>query len=521
MEGTTEHGLPGRFLRGLSRAPEGAAVRVVGAEAETLSYARMHRAALEWGGALAGSGARTVAVLAGRNGTGYTGLLAALYAGAAVVPLRPDFPPARVRQTLAASGADVLLVDRAGAAMLPEVLQGRTDLPVLAPGTAGDGVPGGVRALFPSSATALEEPARVGPGDTAVLLFTSGSTGRPKGVALTHGGLGHYFDVVDRRYGFGPSDVFSQTFDLNFDCAFFDLFCAWGAGGTATPIPPHAYRDLPGFVAAQGMTVWFSTPSVIGLVRRLNGLSGSALPGLRWSLFAGEALTCRDAQDWQRAAPASTLENLYGPTELTLTITAHRWTGERSLAAAVNGLAPIGTVHPGHEHVLLGPDGEPSGAEEGELCVSGPQLAAGYLDPRDEGGRFVERGGRRWYRTGDRVRRAADGELVYVGRLDSQVQVHGWRVEPAEVEQAVRACGPQDAVAVGVTGDDGTELVVYYTGEAMAAPELVRRLRSHLPDGLLPRHFHHLAEFPLNANRKTDRLRLAADAEALLTSAAG
>lgn len=522
MKGMTEHGLSGRFLRGLSRSPEGAAVRVVGAEVETLSYAWMHRTALEWGGALAGAGARTVAVLAGRNGTGYTGLLAAFYAGATVVPLRPDFPPARVRQTLEASGAGAVLVDRAGAALLPEVLQGRTDLAVLAPeaGAAGDGVPAGVRALLPSPAAALEEPARVGPEDTAVLLFTSGSTGRPKGVALTHGGLEHYFDIVDRRYGFGPSDVFSQAFDLNFDCAFFDLFCAWGAGGTAVPVPPYAYRDLPGFVAAQGLTVWFSTPSVIKLVRRLGGLAGPTLPGLRWSLFAGEALTCRDAQDWQCAAPASTLENLYGPTELTLTVTVHRWAGERSLAAAVNGLAPIGTVHPGHEYVLLGPDGEPS-EEEGELCVSGPQLAAGYLDPRDEEGRFVERGGRRWYRTGDRIRRAADGELVYLGRLDSQVQVHGWRIELAEVEHAVRACGPQDAVAVSVTRDDGTELVVYYTGEAVTTPELVRRLRSHLPDGVLPRHYQHLPEFPLNANRKTDRLRLAADAEALLVSAAG
>ena len=530
MEGMTEYGLSGRFLRGLSRAPENAAIRVVGAEVESHSYLEAHHTVLRWGGALVAAEARTVAVLAGRNSTGYLGLLAALYAGAAVVPLRSDFPHTRIRQTLEASGADVLLVDGAGSAVLADVLDGRRDLRVLAPeladstasatgGAAGaGGLPDGVRALVPTPESALEEPARVKPGDVAVLLFTSGSTGRPKGVRLTHGSLTHYFSVVDRRYDFGPSDVFSQAFDLNFDCAFFDLFCAWGAGGTAVPIPPHAYRDLPGFIAAQGMTVWFSTPSVIKLVRRLGRLGDAALPGLRWSLFAGEALTCRDAQDWQLAAPASALENLYGPTELTITISAYRWDGERSLAAAVNGLSPIGAVHPDHPYLLLGPGGE-ARQDEGELCVSGPQLAAGYLNPQDERGRFVERDGRRWYRTGDRVRRASGGELVYVGRLDSQVQVHGWRIELAEVEHAVRACGPQDAVVVGVTRDDGTELVVYYTGEAVETPELVRRLRAHLPDGVLPRHYQHIAEFPLNANRKTDRLRLAADADALLTSA--
>ncbi|MEU3601295.1 AMP-binding protein [Streptomyces sp. NPDC006798] len=541
MDDTMDHGLHARFLRGLSTAPDGAAVRI---GTESVSYRELHRTALRWAGALTAAGARSVGVLAGKSATGYAGILAVLYAGAAVVPLRPDFPAARTREILRASGADAVVVDGAGLPVLADALAGGgdvpVDFPVLAPDlpdTPDGGLPAGVVRLVPRPEPALPEPVRCKPGDPAYLLFTSGSTGRPKGVVITHGATDHYFGLMERRYDFGPSDVFSQAFDLNFDCAVFDLFCAWGAGATVVPVPPPAYRDLPGFIAAQGVTVWFSTPSVIDLTRRLGrlgngavdgggggteGVGGSRMPGLRWSLFAGEALKCRDALDWRRAAPGATLENLYGPTELTITVAAHRWDDEESPRAAVNGLSPIGGINDGHDYLLLGPDDKPIDGEdgedgedaEGELWITGPQLAAGYLDPADEHGRFVEREGRRWYRTGDRVRRTPGGGLVYVGRLDSQLQVHGWRVEPAEVEHAVRACGTDDAVVVGVDTPGGTELVAFYTGTPVEPRELVRRLREVVPDGVLPRHFRHLDAFPLNPNRKTDRLRLTALARA-------
>jgi amino acid adenylation domain-containing protein len=490
------HGLHSRFLRGLAKSPDGVAVR---AGRETITYRRMHEQALLWGGALARSASPAVGVLATKGITAYTGILATLYAGATVVPLRPDFPAARTRQMLDASGATAIVVDHKGQSLLAEVLGDRDDFTVLSPET-----------VVPERHT-LDEPAQVKPGDTAYILFTSGSTGRPKGVVLGHGGMDHYFRLQDARYDFTPDDVFSQAFDLNFDCSVFDMFCAWGAGATVVPIPAQAYRELPEFIAEQRMTVWFSTPSVIDLIRRMDGLADDAMPGLRWSFFAGEALKCHDVTDWLRAASGSTLENLYGPTELTITVAAHRWSDEHSQANAINGVAPIGAVHDDHDYLLLNDEGEPTDTE-GELAVAGPQLAAGYLDPGDEQGRFFERDGQRWYRTGDRVRRLDDGELGYLGRRDSQIQVQGWRVEPAEVEHAMRECGVADAVVVGVNAGGSTELVAFYTGDRMATVELVRRLRKLLPDGVLPKRYHHMTEFPLNTNRKVDRLRLTAQA---------
>lgn len=508
MDTSFSGGLHTRFLRGLELSGGGAAIHVGDT---TVTYERLHELALGWGGALVENGSRTVGVLAGKGVTAYAGILAALYAGAAVVPLRPDFPPARLSAMIGAAGADVIIADAHGLAALAE-MPGRQCVPVFAPecGHQSD--------LSPSPACALAAPRSVAQQDTAYVLFTSGSTGRPKGVRIGHGGANHYFGLLDDRYGFTSEDVFSQTFDLNFDCALFDLFCAWGAGARAEVLPGAAYRRLPDFAAERGLTVWFSTPSAIDLVRRTGGLGPGVLPGLRWSFFAGEALTVRDAADWRSAAPSSILENLYGPTELTVTVAGYRWDDEETPRVAVDGVVPVGDVHPGHEWMLLAGDGT-EGSAEGELAIAGPQLTPGYLDPADERGRFLERSGHTFYRTGDRVRRIGASGFAYLGRLDSQVQVLGWRVELGEVEQALRECGVADAVALGIPSDAGTELVVFYTGAERPVIELVRPLREVLPEGVIPRHFRHVGEFPLNTNRKIDRGALAALAAEILALA--
>ncbi|MFJ6486749.1 AMP-binding protein [Streptomyces sp. NPDC091682] len=521
MRAPAEHALYARFLRGLAKSPDRAAVRV---GTESLTYAHAHELALRWAGALTADAAgppRAVGVLASKGVTAYVGILAALYAGAAVVPLRPDFPQARTRGMLDAAPLSAVIADAGGGAQLPALLGPDSAVPVLlADSDAALG--GGLRRIVPDQRHALAEPRPVGPGDIAYMLFTSGSTGRPKGVPLTHGNTSHYFGLLDERYDFTADDVFSQTFDLNFDCSLFDLFCAWGAGATALVIPAQGYRDLPGFLTEHRVSVWFSTPGAISLARRTGGLAAGSLPSLRWSFFAGEALKCQDAEAWQRAASESVLENLYGPTEFTVTIAAHRWDPVRSPELGANGIVPIGAVHAGHEHLLLDAD-DNEAATEGELVISGPQMAPGYLDPDDERGRFVERDSRLWYRTGDRVRRVGDGELAYLGRLDAQVQIQGWRVELAEIDHALGAVeGVGEAVTVDAATDEGTQLVVFYIGQQPVRPvEFARKLSEVLPRGLLPRRYELLDEFPVNANRKIDRKELRNRAGDLLRAGNG
>ncbi|GAA4236115.1 amino acid adenylation domain-containing protein [Streptosporangium album] len=519
MEGTAGHALYARFLRGLALSPDGVAVRV---GAEEITYGDAHRLALLWAGALlreASGPPKAIGVLAARSVQAYVGILAGLYAGVTVVPLQPGFPAARTGQMIDAAGVSAVIVDDRGYALLPELADGGRDLRVLAPGRErADGA--AWAEIRVDGRHALDGPRPVAPSDVAYVLFTSGSTGRPKGVTITHGNTDHYFRLLDARYDFTPGDVFSQVFDLNFDCAMFDLFCAWGAGATAVAVPPAAYRDMPSFLAEQGVTVWFSTPSAISLIRRMGGLGVRTLPGLRWSFFAGEALKCEDAADWELAAPGSVVENLYGPTELTITVSGHRWSAELSPKLGVNGVVPIGLVHEGHDHFLLTDDGEGEDGQEGELCVSGPQMTPGYLDPADNEGRFLRRGSRDWYRTGDRVRRTGDGELAYVGRLDAQVQVQGLRVELAEVDHALRACtGVEEAVTVGAPVSGGVELYAFYTGSSTPPAALARELRKILPAQMVPRHFRHILEMPLNSNRKIDRSALRGRAADLIEGA--
>ncbi|MEV7195519.1 AMP-binding protein [Streptomyces sp. NPDC093510] len=520
--------LHGRFLRGLAVAPHRPAFRVDGHE---VTYAEAHAKALAWAGALAHATEelpRTVAVLATKSEEAYVGLLAALYLGAAAVPMHPGFPAARNRAVLEAAAVDAVIADRHGLAALDALPEPGPGVPVLAPSAAGTDRTGtdrnGTDRTGPDvltrapAGTALLAPREVRHEDIAYILFTSGSTGRPKGVPTTHGATDSYFRTLDARYGFGPDDVFTQTFDLTFDCAMFDLFCAWGAGGCVVPLSARAYHSLPAYLAEQQVTVWFSTPGAIALARRAGALAPGALPGLRWSLFAGDVLHRKDADEWQAAAPASAVENLYGPTELTITVTAHRLAPDTPDERYVNGAVPIGTLHDTLDAVLLAPGGTDAaapaagdGAVEGELCVTGPQMFSGYLDPAEDEGRFVERAGRRYYRTGDRVRRYADGEIAYLGRADDQAQVNGWRVEPAEVGHSLRGLdGVEDAVVVAVetAPGGGHQLAGFYTGRRESPAVLARHLAEELPAATVPRLLHHLDEFPLNANRKTDRTAL-------------
>jgi amino acid adenylation domain-containing protein len=497
-------GLAGRFCRGLAVAGDRSAIRV---GAQSLTYAQLDRRASMLAGSLlaAQPDATAIGVLAGKSMAGYAALLGGIYTGITVVPLQPAFPIGRTAAMIESAGVDVLLADQESIGGLAGLRSRGIELPTLvcAAETRGEPVP---QEIPVDPALTLAAPRATRPGDVAYILFTSGSTGRPKGVSVTQANCAHYFGVLDSRYDFGPADVFSQTFDLNFDCAMFDLFCGWAVGATVIAVPAAAYLNLPEYVASQGLTVWFSTPSAIGLARRTSDLLTSAMPSLRHSFFAGEALRHSDAADWYRAAPRSAIENIYGPTELTITVTAHRW---RPDTPTTGDTVPIGSIHVGHDYLLLDADDREDHLE-GELCIAGPQLTPGYLDPEDDAGRFFHRYGRRYYRTGDRVRRGAEEQLTYLGRRDSQVQVRGIRVESAEIEAAVRACtGVQDAIAVPIAVDGSTELAVFYLGTPTPAARLVAELRGMLPAAVVPRHFTHLADFPLNSNRKVDRRALA------------
>ncbi len=519
-------GAPGRtlrsgFLRACERFAERPALWIDGAE---VSYAELLRRGAAIAATLArrasGNDPPLTAVLAQRSVTAYAGILAALLRGHGFVPLNPAFPAARARQMLERAAAGALVVDAGCVAYLEQMLDGiERRLVVLLPDSHAVGTLAERWSRHEFVAAGELEPAQawtpgpVDPNEVAYLLFTSGSTGQPKGVAVAHRNAVHFVDTAVARYGITETDRVSQIFDLTFDLSVFDMFVAWERG--ACVCCPSAKEKLvpSSLIGNARLSVWFSVPSTGVLLRRLGKLQPGAYPGLRLVLFCGEALPVELAQAWAAAAPNAVLENLYGPTEVTIACTVYRWDSARSPAECRGGLVPIGDPLPGMV-VLVVDDSlrEVAAGDAGELLMGGPQVTLGYWrDPERTAAAFSTPPGHPeiFYRTGDRVcRPAGGGPLLYLGRLDNQVKIQGYRVELEEVEAVLReAAQVETAVAVGwplnASGADG---IVAFLGSGTVDLEVVRQsLRQRLPAYMLPRTIHRLREFPLTAHGKVDR----------------
>jgi acyl-CoA synthetase (AMP-forming)/AMP-acid ligase II len=237
-------------------------------------------------------------------------------------------------------------------------------------------------------------------------------------------------------------------------------------------------------------------------------------------LFCGEALPCKVAEAWQAAAPNSTVENLYGPTELTISCAAYRWNPAHSANECVSDTVPIGHIYPGLDYLIVDDalrQVAPGGV--GELCVAGSQTFPGYWrDPALTRARFFDRAdeqgrGRTYYRTGDLVKWVHGGHLVFMGRVDHQIKVRGYRIDPGDIEAILtRQVGVDQAVALGWPIEGGTAqgIVAFVTGSFGDPTTLYDALRTAVPAYMVPNMIHALPEMPLNANGKVDRNALRA-----------
>jgi amino acid adenylation domain-containing protein len=465
------------------------------------------------------------AVFAHRSPTAFAGVLGALLAGHGYVPLNRTFPVARTRLMFERSQCRSIVVDAGSLPQLDALLErGNEQLLVIAPDVEDlrcyrQRWP---RHIFVGSRdlegyAAWREPT---PSADAIayLLFTSGSTGTPKGVMVAHRNVTSFVDYIADRLEVTERDIVSQMFDLTFDLSAFDMFVSWERGACVC-CPSQKTLINPGqFIRRHGLTIWFSVPSTASLMKQLGLLKPGAFPSLRLSLFCGEPLPVGCAEAWLSAAPGSILENLYGPTELTIACTSYRWDPERSPAESELGIVPIGFPHRGM-NVLVADESlnEVSPGAEGELLMNGPQMSLGYWKESEKtNSAFVVPPGRKaiFYRTGDRVRRpTGDGPLTHLGRTDSQVKVLGHRVELGEVEAVVRqASGRDGVVAIGwpatLSGYDGIE--VFIEGQSVDVDRLRSAIASRCPSYMVPRRCHVLSRLPRNANGKFDRRALLA-----------
>jgi amino acid adenylation domain-containing protein len=486
--------LPERFAANVATYPDRIAARD---SHRSLTYAELDaasdRVAVRLRQLGTGPGA-LVGVCLGRSVDLVVGQLGVLKTGAAYVPLDPQFPAERISLVLADAHCLALVTTGDLLGNLPS-----------------DGPPA-VRLDDPTPPVDREElppPTGAPQGtDLAYAIYTSGSTGTPKGVMIEHGALANVLRSMAREPGLGPSDVLVAVTTPAFDIAALELFLPLWVGAQVV-VASHADTVDPDRLAAlverAGATVLQATPATWSA---LVGTGWSGRAGLR-AWCGGEALPAPLAAQLLRRC--AEVWNLYGPTETTI------WSLVARLEAPLERV-PIGRpvdatevlVVDGHDQ--LAPIGVP-----GELLIGGTGLARGYLgQPELTAQRFVPAplaGGRRVYRTGDLVRWEPGGRLEFLGRLDHQVKLRGFRIEPAEVEAALLA-QPGVAAAVVVLREDtpgDPRLVGYVTGDGSLDPGKLRRsVGSRLPAYLVPAAVVRLPALPRTPNGKLDRSRLPA-----------
>ncbi|MGW4871935.1 amino acid adenylation domain-containing protein [Streptomyces chartreusis] len=485
---------------------------------DTLTYAELDTASAALATRLRTSGVRPgdlVGLLTEPGADTVAGVVGILRAGAGWVPLDGTHPVARLQDQV--SRTDVTaVVCHAATRETAVLLDGTTAI------TADDRSP----ATPSPTAPPLPDPDAI-----AYVIFTSGSTGRPKAVPITHRSMLNYLDWALTTFGYGPGDHLVQTASVCFDASVRQLLAPLLVGATVHTLSRDLLRDpeaLLDRLVDDRITVWSSVPTL--WERLLTAAETRArqvgtppdLSALRWVHVGGEALPAAHVRRWFDLVDACggaehRISNLYGPTESTINASCHIIDTRPS--DDVRQL-PIGRPVAGTELSVVAEDGRPCApGEAGELLIAGTGLTPGYLgDTEITAAAFVERDGRRWYRSGDRVRQAPDGVLEFLGRLDDQVKVRGHRVEPGEVEAALLTHPDVARAAVLLVGG---RLVAYVEPRSGSAEPDTRAVRAFLsgvlPPYMLPGRLRTIPAMPLTGTGKIDRRRLAGDTEAAST----
>ena len=505
------------FYRNSVKNPHAEALFVSGARFSYGELGDLARRIAGWLGRQGGEHSGRVGILASRTLEAYAGVLGSLWSGAAYVPINPHTPEDRLIRILQMAKPDALVVDQAGLdALSHRVLE-------FAPGgiLLGAGVKQASDAQFRRTSfeslaelpdDGPERPVEVSGDALAYVIFTSGTTGTPKGVMIEAESVARYCAAVQDRCEFRSTDRVSQMAELTFDNSVLDLFVTWAAGAGVYVIPASQLTAPAKFIRDHELTIWFSVPSTACIMERLNMLKRCAFPSLRCSIFAGEALPIATAQAWQIAAPNSVVENFYGPTEVTVDCIAQRLEDPPNVTRNRGSLA-MGKPFPGIRAGIVDANLNflPQG-DEGELVVSGRQLARGYLgDPELTAARFPTLEGRRWYRTGDLAYQDDSGAFHHLGRIDNQVKILGNRVELEEIEAHLREVVGTDlvaAVAWPLADLRATGVVAFHCAAGITRDEVRDGMKKRVPDYMVPQRVHQLDALPLGTSGKIDRKAL-------------
>ena len=413
--------------------------------------------------------------------------------GAAWLPFDAEAPADRVGICLGDAAAKALLVSPA--------LEGQ------APAGTPALTAAALDAATPREAPVLDARAKgLTPGHPAYLIYTSGSTGVPKGIVITHANICHFLRSGNALYGMRADDVVFQGASVAFDLSMEEIWVPYLVGASLFVASPSMMGDveaLPGIIAANGITVLDTVPTLLAMIT-------GDLPKVRLVLLGGEALPEPLVAKW--ATATRQLFNTYGPTEATVVATAAEMRpGE---PVTIGGPIPNYSVYVASEELALLGRGE-----QGELLIGGPGVARGYLQrPELTAEKFIanpfasDGADPVLYRSGDAVSLDAAGRIVFHGRIDDQVKIRGFRVELGEIETRIRAAPEINQAAVVLRADDGVDRLVAFLiperGQSLEIPALRKRLAAEMPPYMVPGHFEVAETLPRLTSGKVDRKAL-------------
>ena len=449
---------------------------------------------------LGGSKASPVALFLDTGAPLFAAILGALKAGRFYCPLDPALDRAWLRAVFGALSPELVVADESRLAEVGELAgtgTHRADYRELAAGPRGG-----------ASETAAS------PDDLAYVLFTSGSTGSPKGVLQSHRNVLHNVRRLTSALGISPHDRMTLLSSPSFGASASDVFGALLNGAALCPLSVRGdgLRELPSRVAAHGLTIFHSVPSVFRSFLAMSRGDGD-FSSLRAIRLGGEPVLASDFELYRKSFRRGCRMHVgLGATEMNVIL---QWSGDHDTVWPP--APPLGRPAEGAEILLLDDQcREERGAESGEIAVVSRTLAVGYWrNPEATARAFPPASGRpglRMYRTGDLARRLPDGSFVHLGRRDSVVKIRGFRVDTSEVETALlRVAAIREAAVVGREGPLGTRLVAYVVaGDAGSARNLRRALAECLPDHMVPEAFVPLEALPRTQSGKVDRAALPA-----------
>ena len=419
----------------------------------------------------------------------YAALLAVSYIGAAYLPLNIKFPLEKLKNTITDAGVKTVLCFNDDLQSIIDASKQQL-----------------IKVEDKTSELIEQEVNLKNNSSLAYILYTSGSTGKPKGVPVSKENVNAFFNYFLSEYDFNKEDKFLQAYELSFDVSVFSVFCAWNVGASVYVVPESKAKhfEIINTIKKHQLTVTSMVPSVLNLLEKY--FSEFNFPFVRYSFFSGDSLLHSLATKWKKCLPKGVIHNFYGPTETTIVCTRYVWDENTSAKESKNDIVPLGVPFPNMKFVLLNENHKTieNTNEAGELCFEGIQVIKNYLNTTSEEN-FILINNKRYYKTGDIASLNKNKNLIFHGRKDAQVKINGYRVELAEIENAINNHFNLNAKAIVIAKNGLNQICTFVESvDSRAGIELKEKLVKLIPYYMIPSFIVVIDKIPLSINGKVD-----------------